>query len=486
MYVTRSFYINLEILFLVMMEPQSESKTTNFIKLPFAYPQFGKLWSAQLVNNIGNQFTLLALQFLIYHLTDSILAIGILAICESIPMIVVGPYAGVLIDRFDRKKIMYLSNIVQAFWILMVPVSGYFLSGMDRAVFICFLAFFMGITNRFFYPSRSASIPKLVSKKDLLGANSLSAATYQLSALIGPITAGYLVTIFSYDAAFLIDVVGFLLSAFFISRITTSLRANNNEITTEMMDYNLNQFDENNFEVEQKERHRRDSVKKEFSIVKKDMREAFSYLRSYNPLIYIISLFTIMMFTFGSVVVLMIPFLESIPNLGLEPETAFGTISSIAALVGLTLAIIVGRRKKLPRPLTLMTISSFVGSLIVLGIASTTDIFVITSFWALFGAVQVFIMIPFQLIMQETIPDLIRGKIISMFNLIFSTAQIIGMGLGGIFGELFDITSTFIISGVFAMLIIFILAYNLITKNIDAEIDIRIKELEDIDANHLQ
>ena len=126
-----------------MMASQTESKTTNFLKIPFTYPEFGKLWSAQLVNNIGNQFTLLALQFLIFSLTDSILAIGILAICESIPMIVVGPYAGVLIDRYDRKKIMYISNIIQAFLVLMVPISTFTLSGTDRAVFICFLAFFL-------------------------------------------------------------------------------------------------------------------------------------------------------------------------------------------------------------------------------------------------------------------------------------------------------------------------------------------------------
>ena len=174
---------------------------------------------------------------------------------------------------------------------------------------------------------------------------------------------------------------------------------------------------------------------------------------------------------------------KSIPNLNMAPEQAFGIVSSLAAITGLSLAIIVGRKKSLPRPLTLMTFSSFVGALIVIGFSTTTDIVVIASFWAFFGAVQVFVMIPFQLLMQETVPDVIRGKIIALFNLIFSTAQILGMGLGGVIGDAISIPTTFLLSGIFAIICISILAYFLFTHNIDSDVSDRIKQLEALNTN---
>ena len=96
------------------------------------YPEYRKLWSAQLVNNIGNQFTYLALQFLVYRLTESTLAMGILAICQTIPMLTIGPYAGVIVDRFDRKKIMVRSNLVQAIWLFAIPLTGFLHRAVDK------------------------------------------------------------------------------------------------------------------------------------------------------------------------------------------------------------------------------------------------------------------------------------------------------------------------------------------------------------------
>ena len=164
----------------------SSTEQTSFFRIPFKYPEYGKLWIGQLINNIGSQFTFLALQFLVFSLTGSPLAMGILAACEMVPMLIFGAYAGVLVDRYDRKRIMIISNIIQAIWLFCIPLTTLL---PNRILWIYILAFLMGTVNRFFFPSRNASIPKLVPKEDLLAANSLSAATYQLSVLTGPISA---------------------------------------------------------------------------------------------------------------------------------------------------------------------------------------------------------------------------------------------------------------------------------------------------------
>ena len=128
--------------------------------LPFKYPDFGKLFIGQFISNIGSQFSYIALQFLIFDLTGEIAAMAILAIAEVIPMILIGPFAGVIIDRYDRKYIMALANFSQAFVIFMIPATAIF-SGVDRIIAIIVLAFLNSTFNRFFFPARGGLYPKI-------------------------------------------------------------------------------------------------------------------------------------------------------------------------------------------------------------------------------------------------------------------------------------------------------------------------------------
>ncbi|MFX1534032.1 MAG: MFS transporter, partial [Promethearchaeota archaeon] len=281
-----------------MISDPPVEKSTSFLMLPFQHREYAKLWFAQLVNNVGNQFTFLALQFLVYSLTRSTFAMGVLAIVQTIPMITIGPYAGVLVDRYDRKTIMSISNLVQAFWLFCIPLTGILLGveSSERVLLIFPLAFLMGAVNRFFFPSRGASIPKLVPKEDLLAANSLSAATYQLSALIGPVTAGVFVGLFSYDMAFYIDMLGFLISAILIIGIRTNLRPERLETpTSSPVKADLQPLNESNGVVS-------------------DLGEAYTFLKGYPALGYIFILFAFLLFGFGASIVLMVPYLTILSN----------------------------------------------------------------------------------------------------------------------------------------------------------------------------
>ena len=90
------------------------------------YPNFGKLFFAQFISNIGSQLSYIALQFLIFDLTGDIYAMAVLAIAEAIPMILIGPWAGVLIDRVDRKYVMTFANLGQALVIFLIPLTKLF------------------------------------------------------------------------------------------------------------------------------------------------------------------------------------------------------------------------------------------------------------------------------------------------------------------------------------------------------------------------
>ena len=431
---------------------KSKVKAKNPFLMPIKYPEYGKLWFAQLVNNIGNQFTFLALQFLVFSLTHSTVAMGILAIFQVLPMILIGPYAGVVIDRIDRKRLMVVSNIVNAIWLVLIPLSAV-VSYRVEAIYV--LAFCMGLTTRFFLPSRSASIPKLVDKSDLLSANSLSAATFQVSALIGPVTAGLLTAKFGYDIAFYIDMTGFLISAGLIFLIRIDLRPG---MESDFMN---------------KKPYQKTNTKK--STVKGDLIESFVFLKNFPAMTFIIAIFGLLLFSFGAVIVLMVPYLYEIPLTSFisSPEEAFGVMGSIAAIMGLFVSVVLGSRPHLSYPASLITLCSLIAAFIMIGFVFATDFYTLAFFWMWFGMIQVFVMIPFQTISQETIPDLLRGKVISFFNIIITVAQILGMALGGFIAELSTIHMTFMIFGLILLLSSIVFFILLFVKKFEMRLNLR-------------
>ncbi len=404
------------------MSSDSDTKNSNFTGILRLYPEYRKLWSAQAVNNIGNQFTFIALQFLVYNLTESTVAMGILAICQTISMITLGPYIGALVDRYDRKKIMVRSNIAQAIWLFAIPLTRFL---PNRVIWIFMLAFLMGATNRFFFPSRASSIPKLVSKDDLLAANSLSMATYQISAFVGPVTAGFLIARIGYDFAFIIDMIGFLISAFFIQKIMIDLKP-------EKQGSNVT--------------GNGDQPSSAQGGVKADLKEAYVFLKGYLAMVFVIILFAFAMFGLGSSMILMIPFLDQIRN-PISAEEAFGVMNSLAAITGLTIAIILGRKNKLSLPLTLMSFASVLAGIMMIGFSTASNVYILAFYWMFFGMLEVMAMIPFQTLAQETIPDILRGKVFALFNLVITSAQIIGMAAGGFLADSIGIRTTFLFSG---------------------------------------
>ncbi|MFX1512279.1 MAG: MFS transporter [Promethearchaeota archaeon] len=399
-----------------MISETTEHKQSSLFQTTSNYPEFRKLWLAQLVNNLGRQFTYIALQFLVYSLTESTLAMGILATCQLISMVTVGPYIGILIDRYDRKKLMNRSNFATAALLFCIPLTAFL---PWQVIWIFGIAFLMGLSDRFFFPSRNASIPKLVAKKDLLSANSLSAATYQLMALIGPVVAGFLIHYFGYNIAFYIDMTGFLISALLISLISADLRPKNEEIGFS-------------------------SVSQKRS-VGSDIKESYFFLKDYVAFTWLIALIAFLIFGFGSSMILMIPYLHEIKN-PFPPEEAFGFMLSFASVTGFSAAIYLGRRQQLPKPLTLINLASLLAAIIIFGFSYSQDVYMLAFCWLFFGMLETSFMIPFQVLSQETIPDSLRGKVFSVFNLIITVAQILGMGLGGLLADTIGIRLTLFIN----------------------------------------
>lgn len=182
-------------------------------------PEYRKLYFAQVVSLLGDWFEFIAVQTLVYQLTNSGLAAGFAIIASSLPSFFLTPLAGSIADRFDRRKIMLLMDLVRAG----LALSLLLVRTPDQIWMVYVFQTLSVLFASFFNPALNASIPSLVKRDQLLTANALSGATWGTMLAIGSLAGGLTIALVGRDFAFVLNSLSFLLSAFFIWRITAAL-----------------------------------------------------------------------------------------------------------------------------------------------------------------------------------------------------------------------------------------------------------------------
>lgn len=163
----------------------------------FRKRDFSLMWSAQLVSTIGEALTDLAAAILIFSLTDSAFAVGAILMVTAIPTLVFGLFAGVFVDRFDKKRILLLANLLRGFIVLGIPLA-FTLSqqgaiSQDVAIAALYgLVFISASVRQFFDPAWEAVLPEIASEEELTQANSFLAVSSFGSTAVGFAAAGLL------------------------------------------------------------------------------------------------------------------------------------------------------------------------------------------------------------------------------------------------------------------------------------------------------
>lgn len=173
---------------------------------------FRRLWYGQVVSQLGDWFDSIALFALLLRLTGSGRAVGLLMVAQFLPAAVAGLFAGVIIDRLPRKLVMIAANLGSAALVLL------FLLVRDASqIWIIYTVAVLKMSLvSFFDPARTAITPDVVSREELIAANSLSGATWSAMLAIGAALGGVVAGTLGTDAAFIIDSASFVLAALFI------------------------------------------------------------------------------------------------------------------------------------------------------------------------------------------------------------------------------------------------------------------------------
>lgn len=402
------------------------------------------LLSGRFVSLIGTQIYNFALGLYVLKTTGSPLSFGITLFFGVLPRVILGPFAGAISDRFDRKKMVvgmdYLSGLVVLALFAVSLIDGL------RLFYIYAASFLLATANTFFDIPFTASIPNIVDDKSLMRITSLNQTISSIAAFTAPILAG---SIFAY-----VDIKLFL----FINGISFICSG----ISEMFIDF---KFNVHILESENIKAQNSNSLNNILSQIK----DGFCYLKSQEALF--------ILFVFSIIINFFISIGNSVPtpfilnNVLKLSSTQYGFVqaaSSIGMLLGSILLSIIPEKEKKYRyivygNLILSITILLIGLLVVPGL----KIFNNAIYCVLYAIIKatmnidvLFVNIPISVTMQRLVPDNMRGRVFGLQDTIVTAILPIGLLLSGILSNIIPVYIIPIASGGFLLMLSFLMIKN--------------------------
>ena len=174
----------------------------------FHYRDFRILWFGAFTSTVGNWMQQVAQAWLVFELTNSSFYLGLDYFFGQLPILLLTLIGGVVADRYDRRRVLLGSQLVQMTTALTLALLVY--RGQVHVAVILFLSFVAGLGQAFGGPAYQALIPSLVQKKDLPNAIALNSIQFNLARVFGPLLAGATLAAWGSAACFGLNGLSFL------------------------------------------------------------------------------------------------------------------------------------------------------------------------------------------------------------------------------------------------------------------------------------
>lgn len=179
-----------------------------FMLRAFSYPNYRLFFGGQLVSLVGSWISMTATSWLVYRLTGSPMALGVVGFAGQFPGLVMGPLAGAFLDRWDRHRVLVATqtlSMLHAFALALLTFTGHI-----TVPAIVALNAVQGIVNAFDMPARQAFLPTMISdREDLANAIAMNSSMFNAARLVGPSLAGFMIATAGEAWCFLIDGVSY-------------------------------------------------------------------------------------------------------------------------------------------------------------------------------------------------------------------------------------------------------------------------------------
>lgn len=186
---------------------------------------FRDLWLGQAISQVGDALYFVIFMFMVKRLTGSTPMVGYVDAAAALPFFLLGPIAGVLADRIDRRRLMVVSDVASGMvLVLFAAVVAIWPSPPHWTLFV--VPFLLSCLRAIFLPSKNAAIPALVPTDRLMEANALSATTQNMMPLIGLAISGSMLGVlfalserYFFALTVLLNACSFLISAAYVRRL---------------------------------------------------------------------------------------------------------------------------------------------------------------------------------------------------------------------------------------------------------------------------
>jgi MFS family permease len=166
-------------------------------------------FAGQSLSLVGTWITRIATSWLIYRLTGSALLLGIVGFCGQIPTLFLAPVAGVFVDRWDRHRVLVVTQVLSMLQSLALAVLA--LAGIITVAEVLVLQVFQGVINAFDTPARQAFVVSMIEDRaDLPNAIALNSSMVNASRILGPSIGGVLIAAVGEGWCFLVDAISYL------------------------------------------------------------------------------------------------------------------------------------------------------------------------------------------------------------------------------------------------------------------------------------
>ncbi|NMB19971.1 MAG: MFS transporter [Firmicutes bacterium] len=394
----------------------------------FINRDFGLLFWGRLVSQVGDGVHYLALTWLVLDLTGSGTALGTMLFASSIPMVLLAPFTGVLADLWDRKTIVVSMDVIRG--LIIVGLAFIYQSGHLTMSILYVATILSSLCGVLFGPAISATIPGLVKKDELVKANSLNNLSRAATMILGPVLGAFLLGTTGYFGAFFINGVAFLLSA--LSETFIRFPAVMRDEVPSQESSPAGQF---------------------FT----SFKEGFIYIWESVGLRSLIFYATALNFLGAPLLNVVLPYFGK-EVLRLEAQQ-YGVVQAMLPVGFLFGTLSVGYLTKKFRKESLLTSGITMQGLVVgllgfFAIPSVYGSFGITSTIStlsgsllLIGVMNTLVNVPFQVMLQETIPDGYRGRVYGLIDSIGQMLVPLSMALSGVLVDSFSASSLFVVGG---------------------------------------
>jgi MFS family permease len=185
-----------------------------------AIPNYRRYISGQAVSLVGTWMQMAAQSWLVLTITHSATTLGLIVALQTLPVLVLGPYGGVVADRVDKRKLMVALQSAMGVQALILGVLT--VTGEVQLWEIAALAFLLGMNNAFENPSRQAFMLEMVGPENLRNAVSLNSVLVNVARIIGPAVAGLLIATVGEGICFLANSASFIAVVFSLSTLDRS------------------------------------------------------------------------------------------------------------------------------------------------------------------------------------------------------------------------------------------------------------------------